>query len=42
MLTSVIHVDADEGEMVLDYGTDEASNQRALKTDTLSIVAFLD
>jgi c-di-GMP-binding flagellar brake protein YcgR len=42
MLTSVIHVDADEGEMVLDYGTDEASNQRALETDTLSVVAFLD
>jgi len=42
MLTTVIHVDAEEGEMVLDYGTDEASNQRALETDTLSVVAFLD
>jgi flagellar brake protein len=42
MLTTVIHVDAEEGEMVLDYGTDEASNQQALKTGTLSVVAFLD
>jgi flagellar brake protein len=42
ILTTVIHVDADEGKMVLDYGTDEASNQRVLETDTLSVVAFLD
>ncbi len=42
MLTTVIDVDAEEGEMVLDYGADEASNQRALKANELDVVAFLD
>jgi flagellar brake protein len=42
ILTTVIDVDAEEGEMVLDYGADEASNQRALKANELDVVAFLD
>src|SRR5574337_1165231 len=31
ILTSVLDINAKRGEMVLDYGADEASNQRALK-----------
>ena len=42
ILTTVIDVDTEEGEMVLDYGADEASNQRALKANELDVVAFLD
>ncbi len=42
ILTTIIDVDAEQGEMVLDYGAEEASNQRALKANKLSVVAFLD
>ncbi|MDE2365900.1 MAG: flagellar brake protein [Betaproteobacteria bacterium] len=42
ILTSVIGIDAKRGEMVLDYGADEASNQRALKAGKLNVVTFLD
>ena len=39
-LTTVIDVDAEKGEMVLDYGADEAFSQRALKANELDVVAF--
>ena len=40
ILTTVIDIDAEEGEMVLDYGPDEAVNQQALKANRLNAVAF--
>lgn len=42
ILTTVIDVDAEQGEMVLDYGADEAANQEALKANKLDVVAFPD
>ena len=42
ILTTIIDVDAEQGEMVLDYGAEEASNQQALKANKLNVVAFLD
>ena len=42
ILTTIIDVDAERGEMVFDYGADEASNQQALKANKLNVVAFLD
>lgn len=42
ILTTVIDIDAEEGEMVLDYGVDELVNQEALKANQLSAVAFPD
>jgi c-di-GMP-binding flagellar brake protein YcgR len=42
ILTTIIDVDAEQGEMVLDYGVDEAANQRALKADKLNVIAFPD
>ena len=42
ILTTVIDVDAERGEMVLDYGVDEAVNQEALKANKLDVVAFPD
>ena len=42
ILTTVIDVDAEQGEMVLDYGVDEATNQQALKVNKLNVVAFPD
>lgn len=42
ILTTVIDVDAEQGEMVLDYGVDEAANQQALKVNKLNVVAFPD
>lgn len=40
ILTTVIDVDAEQGEMVLDYGADEIVNQQALKANKLNAVAF--
>lgn len=42
ILTTVIDVDAEQGEMVLDYGADEVVNQQALKANKLNAVAFPD
>ena len=42
ILTSIIDVDAEQKEMVLDYGANEASNQQALKANKLKVGAFLD
>ena len=42
ILTTIIDIDAEEGEMVLDYGADEASNQQALKANKLNVVALVD
>ena len=42
ILTTVIDVDAEQGEMVLDYGADEIVNQQALKANELDAVAFPD
>ncbi len=41
ILTTVIDVDAEQGEIVLDYGADEASNQQALKANILNIAGLL-
>lgn len=42
ILTTIIDVDAERGEMVFDYGADETSNQQALKANKLNVSAFLD
>jgi len=39
ILTSVIRVDAEEDEVVLDYGADAATNLRALKATAITFVA---
>jgi len=39
-LTTVLSLDTQRNELVLDYGPDDVVNQRALKTNNLSIVAF--
>lgn len=41
-LTTVLHVDDAAGRIVLDYGSDEQVNQKALKTDRLLCTATLD
>ena len=42
ILTTVIDVNAEQGKMVLDYGTDEESCRLALKAERLNVVGFLD
>ncbi len=42
ILTTVLDVDAERSEMVLDYGADETFNQQALKAGKLNVIAFLD
>ncbi len=42
ILTTIIDVDAEQDEMVLDYGADEESCRLALKADRLNVVGFLD
>jgi len=39
ILTSVVRVDAGEDEVILDYGADAATNQRALKAAGITFVA---
>ena len=39
-LTTILSVDADQNEMVMDCGADGLVNEKALKTSDLSIVAF--
>jgi flagellar brake protein len=40
--TTIIDVDPENNEMLLDYGPDESGNKQALKADELDIVAYLD
>ncbi len=42
VLTTVLDVDAERSEIVLDYGADETLNQQALKAGKLNVMAFLD
>jgi c-di-GMP-binding flagellar brake protein YcgR len=42
ILTTIIDVDPENGEMVLDYGPDEAINKRALQADEIKVVAYLE
>lgn len=42
ILTTIIDVDAEQGEMALDYGADEIVNQQALNANNLNAVAFPD
>lgn len=39
ILTSIVHVAADEDEVILDYGADAATNLRALKANNVTFVA---
>ena len=42
ILTSIIDIDPQNGEMILDYGPDEAINKQALEADELDVVAYLE
>lgn len=42
ILTTIIDVDEERKDMVLDYGADEESNQRALRANKLNVVGFMD
>src|SRR6476620_7196027 len=42
ILTSIIDIDPQNGEMILDYGPDEAINKQALDADELDVVAYLE
>lgn len=42
ILTTIIDIDAEAGEMLLDCGVNDESNRQALKANKLNVVAFLD
>lgn len=42
ILTSIIEVDADTGSLILDFGANEALNQRALASDKIILVTSQD
>jgi c-di-GMP-binding flagellar brake protein YcgR len=40
--TVIVGIDTENGEMMLDYGLDEAINKRALEADAIDVVAYLE
>lgn len=42
LLTSLIHVDAERGQILFDFGSDEEMNARALKADRLLFTTSID
>jgi c-di-GMP-binding flagellar brake protein YcgR len=42
ILTTIIEVDGENDEMVLDYGPDETVNEKALKAGAIDVLAYLE
>lgn len=38
ILTSILHIDSDNDRIIIDYGVDEKTNQRALNHENLLLV----